>query len=209
MGGSFSHEFTVSDPLERTWPLVLDVERLASCLPGASVEPSVQNGLYYGVLRVKVAAVGLRYSGTVRLLDVDEDARTATLEARGGEAGGPGTAAALIRIELAAGGAGTAARVHIELRATGRAALLGRGALEEAAGATLARFAERFERLSADARPSQPAAAQAPISGAEIGAAAAAPVPASLVRRLRLSRLVPAAAVVVAGALWAGSKVRR
>jgi hypothetical protein len=81
---NFTNEFSVTAPPDQTWAVLLAVERVASCVPGAAVEALLQDGLYHGAMRVELGPVALRYQGTVRLIDVDEDARAATFEARGG-----------------------------------------------------------------------------------------------------------------------------
>jgi carbon monoxide dehydrogenase subunit G len=184
-------------------------------VPGAAVEALLQDGLYHGAMRVELGPVALRYQGTVRLIDVDEDARAATFEARGSETGGPGTAAALIHTELTPNGAGTTVRAVTDLRVTGRAAEFGRGVMEEVAGAMLVPFAERLERLVADAHrsPAQPSPAarrrsdpaveaDAPVAALDVGHATGRPV---------LRRVAPAAVggVLVAAAVWSRVKVRR
>ncbi|MEZ5121368.1 MAG: SRPBCC family protein [Solirubrobacterales bacterium] len=137
--------FTVAAPLTRTWETLLDVERVAGCLPGASVEPVGQDGLYRGGMRMTVGPVTTAYRGTVRLLDVDADAHVASFDARAKEAQGTGTAAAVIRNRLEPAGDGTRVVVETELDVTGRPAQLGRGLMEDVAAKMLTDFAGRLE----------------------------------------------------------------
>lgn len=141
------NEFTVAAPLERTWDTLLDVERVASCLPGASIEPVGEDGLYRGAMRLKAGPVSLSYSGTVRLADVDADEHVASFDARAKESKGTGTAAAMIRNRLEPAGDGTRVVVETDLNVTGRPAQFGRGLMEDVASKVLGDFAGRLEDL--------------------------------------------------------------
>ena len=168
-----SNEFTVAAPLARTWETLLDVERVAGCLPGASIEPVGEDGMYRGSMRVKVGPVTMAYSGTVRLADVDADQHVASFDARAKETKGAGTAAAVIRNRLEPAGDGTHVVVETDLNVTGRAAQLGRGLMEDVASKMLADFAGRLEQLVLEGAP----AAQAPVATEPGPRAAPAPEP--------------------------------
>lgn len=168
-----SNEFTVAAPLARTWETLLDVERVAGCLPGASIEPVGEDGMYRGSMRVKVGPVTMAYSGTVRLADVDADQHVASFDARAKETKGAGTAAAVIRNRLEPAGDGTHVVVETDLNVTGRAAQFGRGLMEDVASKMLADFAGRLEQLVLAGAP----AAQAPAEPEPGARAAPAPEP--------------------------------
>jgi uncharacterized protein len=168
-----SNEFTVAAPLARTWETLLDVERVAGCLPGASIEPVGQDGMYRGSMRVKVGPVTMAYSGTVRLADVDADQHVASFDARAKETKGAGTAAAVIRNRLEPAGDGTHVVVETDLNVTGRAAQFGRGLMEDVASKMLADFAGRLEQLVLAGAP----AAHAPAEPEPGARAAPAPEP--------------------------------
>jgi carbon monoxide dehydrogenase subunit G len=144
------NEFVVAAPLDRTWRTLLDVERVAGCLPGATIEPVAQDGLYRGAVRIKAGPVTMAYNGTVRLADVDADDHVASFDARAKETKGTGTAAATIRNRLRADGDGTRVTVETDLNVTGRPAQFGRGLMEDVAGKMLGDFAGRLERLVLD-----------------------------------------------------------
>jgi carbon monoxide dehydrogenase subunit G len=162
-----SNEFTVAAPLERTWETLLDIERVAGCLPGASIEPVGEDGIYRGSMRIKVGPVNMSYSGTVRLADVDGDQHVASFDARAKETKGTGTAAAVIRNRLEPAGEGTHVVVETDLNVTGRAAQFGRGLMEDVAARMLGDFAGRLEQLvlegppTAEAAPAEPERAPA------------------------------------------------
>ena len=93
------NEFVVAAPLEQTWRALLDVPRVASALPGATIEAGGDAGAYRGRLTVKIGPVTAQYDGTARVEGVDEDAHTASFYVQG--AGGQGSAAATITNRLA------------------------------------------------------------------------------------------------------------
>jgi carbon monoxide dehydrogenase subunit G len=136
------NEFVVAAPLERTWNTLLDLPRVASALPGATIEPE-GDGEYRGLMKVKIGPVTVEYAGTARHEDIDEDARVASFYVQG--SGTQGTAAATItnRVEEADGG--TRVVVETDLRVTGRAAAFGRGLIEDVSARMLAEFARRLE----------------------------------------------------------------
>lgn len=144
------NEFTVAAPIEQTWTTLLDVERVASCLPGASIEPVGEDGSYRGRMRVKVGPVSMSYGGTVRLAEVDADSHVAAFEARAKETRGTGTAAATIRNTLTETADGTRVQVETDLDVTGRPAQFGRGLMEEVASKMLGQFSGRLEKLVLD-----------------------------------------------------------
>lgn len=138
-----ANEFVVAASLEETWEALLDVPRVASALPGATIEPSGGGDEHRGRLKLKLGPITVEYAGTARLQEVDEAARTASFYVQG--SGGQGSAAATIvnRVEAVEGG--TRVSVETDLKVTGRAAQFGRGLMEDVAGRMLAEFARRLE----------------------------------------------------------------
>ena len=93
------HSFTVPVPKSRAWDVLLDVERVAPCMPGASLD-SVDGDEIHGRIKVKVGPINMMYAGTARFIERDEDAGIVTLEASGKETRGAGTASASVRSVL-------------------------------------------------------------------------------------------------------------
>ena len=89
-----TNEFELAAPVERTWPLLLDVPRVGGALPGAQLEPDPAGDSYRGTMKVKLGPVTTEYAGTARLGDVDEDERVASFYVQGREARGQGRASA-------------------------------------------------------------------------------------------------------------------
>ncbi|MFI0357664.1 SRPBCC family protein [Actinomadura sp. 9N407] len=159
------HEFTVPVPVDQAWSVLLDVERVASCMPGATLD-SVDGDEYAGRMKVKVGAMTITYRGTARITSADESARTVTLEASAKEARGSGTASATVVSQLHDEGDSTRVTVHTKLNVTGRPAQFGRNILSEVGGKLVSRFATSLaEELespeSTGPAPADPAPADA------------------------------------------------
>jgi carbon monoxide dehydrogenase subunit G len=167
------NEFLVSAPLEQTWLTLLDIERVATCLPGATVQPADADGVFRGGMKMKLGPVTVDYQGTARMLDLDEDEHVATMEARAKETRGQGTASATITNRLTRDGDRTRVTVQTDLNVTGRQAQFGRGIMQDVAERMLGEFAVRLEReiLSGSASKSAAPAGAGPGAGAAVPAA--------------------------------------
>jgi uncharacterized protein len=180
MALTLENEFVVSAPIEPTWKLLLDLERVAGCLPGATVEPSDEEGTLLGTMRVKLGPVTMDYRGTAKLEEVDDAAKTAVVAVTGKETRGQGSATARFRNSATEEGASTRVRVETQLNVTGRPAQFGRGIMQDVAAKMLADFAQCLsERLSAGGSAAEPAAATEPAPAAAEPAPAAEPDPAA------------------------------
>lgn len=165
-----ANEFTVAVPLERAWETLLDIERVAGFLPGATIEPTDEEGVFRGRMRIKLGPMVVNYQGTVRMLNVDEAQHIARMSVEAKEAKGQGTASAVIVNQALAVDGGTRVVAETELAITGRQAQFGRGIMQDVAGRMLGEFAKRFESHLADGGPA---------SGGSTTEAASAPSPAS------------------------------
>ncbi len=180
------NSFTIPVTPEQAWQVLLDVERIAPCMPGATVD-SVDGDVVTGRIKVKVGPVTMTYAGTARFVERDEQARTVTLEASGKETRGAGTASATIRSTLQDEGGQTKVVVHTTMSVTGRPAQFGRGVMAEVSGRIIERFAANLAALlagegspAASGAASAADAASAAVSGAPAsGTAASPPAPAS------------------------------
>ncbi|WP_157252424.1 SRPBCC family protein [Nonomuraea typhae] len=149
MAMRFEHEFTVPVPVEQAWAVLLDVERVAPCLPGATLEV-FESDEFAGRMKVKVGPITVTYRGTARFEDVDKDNHTLTIRASGKEARGPGTASATVVAKLAAADGATAVRVETTFNVTGRPAQFGRGVMAEVGAKLIDRFAANLAELLAE-----------------------------------------------------------
>lgn len=151
--------FSVPVPVEETWRVLLDVERIAPCVPGATLE-SNEGDSYRGKVKVKLGPIGLTYGGTVTFVSRDEAAKVAVLEASGREARGGGTAKAVVTCRLSGSGDSTDVLVETDLAITGKPAQFGRGTLAEVSGSLIGKFAANLaeEITRTDTETAEPAA---------------------------------------------------
>jgi uncharacterized protein len=181
------HSFVIPVPPEQAWPVLLDVERVAPCMPGATVD-SVDGDVVKGRIKVKVGPVAMTYTGTARFTERDEQTRSITLEASGKETRGAGTASATVRSSLADEGGQTRVVVHTTMNVTGRPAQFGRGVMAEVSGRIIEKFAANLAVLLTGApaadvaasNGSEPGAADASGAGAAVGSADGAGDPATI-----------------------------
>jgi len=171
--------FEVPLPVAQAWPLLMDIERIAPCLPGAQLQ-EIEGDTYRGTVKVKVGPITAQYKGSARFEHRDDEACTARVVASGRETRGQGNASATIDLAATAAGAGTRVAVTADLSLTGRVAQLGRGALAEVSSKLLAQFVENLERdLGTPALAGEGGASEG--DGPEAGAGPVSPEPAGAV----------------------------
>ena len=119
--------FEVSAPIEQVWTALIDVEKVAPCLPGAQITGHDDDGTYHGTFTVKLGPMTAAYRGTIRIESSDAASHTATLAAKGTDKRGQGGATATIVNTLHETGAGTRVDAVTEFAITGRLATFGRG----------------------------------------------------------------------------------
>ncbi|HEX3786451.1 MAG TPA: SRPBCC family protein [Pseudonocardiaceae bacterium] len=134
------HEFSVPAPPDVVWAAVIDPERVAPCMPGATLT-SVDGAEFSGGVKVKLGPVSLTYKGSGEFLETDEKARKVVIKASGKDARGNGTAAATVTVTLTPEGEGTKGTVVTDLTVTGKPAQFGRGMIVEVSGKLLNTFA--------------------------------------------------------------------
>ena len=175
------NEFTVDVPVEEVWEVLLDLERVTPCLPGAALTEE-SGDEYKGEMKVRLGPVSQEYEGTVKIEEADESERRAVLKANGKDARGQGTASATITSTLQDEGNGsTKVRVETDMQLTGRAAQFGRGVQQDVAEKLLNRFAECLENeimgggaeeeLEPDASEAEPSEEEPSADGAAEGSA--------------------------------------
>jgi uncharacterized protein len=174
MAMELDNSFTVPVPPEQAWDVLLDVKRIAPCMPGATVD-EVDGDVINGHIKVKVGPVSLTYRGTATFTERDADARVVVLEASGKETRGAGTASATVRatLEPDASGDNTLVTMHTTMNVTGRPAQFGRGVMVEVGGKLVDQFAANLATLLGEEGPDSTAAAGGGVaSGATAGTSA-------------------------------------
>ena len=135
------HEFTVPATLDEAWAVLLDVEKVAPCMPGATLT-SVDGDDFTGTVKVKVGPIQVTYKGQAKFVEKDDAAHRVVIEASGKEARGSGTAAATVTANLRADGGKTVAHVVTDLNITGRPAQFGRGVMADVGAKLIGQFAD-------------------------------------------------------------------
>jgi uncharacterized protein len=137
------NEFTVPASIDEAWAVLLDVPRVAPCLPGATVEADRgDEGEYKGQMKIKIGPITASYKGTVRIQEADEAAHRVAMRAQAKDARGQGTAAATITSTMEEVADGTKINVVTDMRVTGPAAQFGRGVMQDVSAKLMTRFAE-------------------------------------------------------------------
>ena len=201
----FENTFLVEAPIEEVWDLLLDVERIAPCMPGAQVLEQTGDDTYKVAVKIKLGPMTMNYKGDVEILDKDAAAHEATMRAKAKEARGQGTAQASIRMALHEQGGGTEASIITEMQMSGKAAAMGQGVIRDVAASLTDTFAQNLAgmiRNGGHAAAEPALAAEAPT--APPGPEAAAPPPPPRAAEPPADAALPASKIiasVIAGRL--------
>ena len=125
------NSFAVGAPPDRVYSFLLDVNQVASCVPGAELSEVVDPGTFRGKVKIKVGPITVGYSGTARIVEKDEARHVATMEAEGRETTGPGSARAKATMTVEGDGAGSTVKIVTDFTVEGRVAQFGRGVMED------------------------------------------------------------------------------
>jgi uncharacterized protein len=208
----FDNSFEVPLPVEEAWKVLMDIRRVAPCMPGAELTDVVDERTYKGRIAVRLGPVALAFAGTVRFEEIDEANHSARVAAQGSDAKGRGSAnaSAAFRLEPTAGG--SKVLVHTDLTLAGAVAQYGRGVgiIQMTAAQIITQFANNLKaQLAPDAisatRPVVPASATTPGGGPAsgnvdlAGMAWSAPVSPSPSSMPQGARPAPPAAKPIAG----------
>jgi carbon monoxide dehydrogenase subunit G len=162
-------QFRVAVPVEEAWPVLLDVERIAPCMPGAQLQ-EIEGDEYRGIVKVKVGPITAQYKGAARITDTDEANHTVVIKAEGRDTRGQGNASATVTAVLEADGTGTIVKIDTDLNVTGKVAQFGRGVMADVSSKLLGQFAECLQnKVLAGASPEvNPTAAEGAAATATI-----------------------------------------
>ena len=164
-----THEFEVPVSEDDAFAVLTDIERIAPCMPGATLD-EVDDGTFTGRVKVKVGPMQMTYRGTAEFTERDPDGHRAVMVARGQEQRGGGTAQATVTSTLEAVADGrTKVTVHTDLVLTGKPAQFGRGVIADVGDKLLGQFADCLaEELSGQNEP-EPTPAPEEAGPAEAG----------------------------------------
>src|SRR5262245_15001776 len=172
----FDNTFTVSAPIDDVWDAMLDVERVAPCVPGASVVEKTGDNAYKVAIKVKLGPVSMTYKGDVEVVESDAEARRAVMSAKAKESRGQGTADATVEMRLSQENGATRGAIHTDVAISGKAAAMGQGIIGDVSARLIDTFASNLATMlgSPEAAPAGEAAASA---GVEPAAAPPPPPP--------------------------------
>jgi uncharacterized protein len=191
------HSFEVRAPLERVWEALIDVERVAPCLPGAEITEAGDDGSYRGNFTVKLGPTTASYRGELAIEEVDEQAHRAVMRANGSDKRGQGSAKATIVNVMRQEGELTKVEVETDFTITGRLARFGRGGMiQDVSNRLLRDFSDCLQQSIESAEPAAAERAESP-QAAPAATQAARPAPRqakpvgglSLLFRVLLDRL--------------------
>lgn len=159
------NEFEVQAPVDRVWEYLLDVEKVAPCVPGGELTETVDDHTWKGKVNVKMGPVSLSFTGTVIIEERDDANHSVVLKAEGREQRGKGAASARSTSTLAASGTGTKVSIGTDLTITGTVAQYGRGMVGDISQRLTREFAECLQRNigAAQAPPPDTAAEATPV----------------------------------------------
>ena len=172
-----TNEFRVDRPIDETWNVLTDVERIAPALPGAQLQ-EIEGDEYRGIVKVKVGPITAQYKGKATFVEKDDTNHKAVLKAEGRDTKGQGNASALITATLVPDAQGTKVTVHTDLSVTGKVAQFGRGIMADVSTKLLNQFVEQLETtiLAGNAgEAAKPEAAEAAKPDAPVAMATAEP----------------------------------
>jgi carbon monoxide dehydrogenase subunit G len=154
------HDFSVPVPADRAFELLVDVEKIAPCLPGAAVT-SVDGDTFEGGMKIKLGPISMTFKGDGELVEKDATARRAVIQAQGRDAKGNGGAQATVTASLAERDGATDVHVVTDLNVTGKAAQFGGGVMKDVSNRMLAQFADNLSQLIQSGAAGEPSATAA------------------------------------------------
>lgn len=168
--------FEVRAPVERVWETLIDIERVAPCLPGAEITEVGDDGSYRGTFSVRIGPTTAAYRGELHMQEMDEVARRVVMNASGQDKRGQGSAKAAIVSSLHEEGDSTRVEVETDLTITGRLARFGRGGMiQDISNRLLKEFAECVQQRIEAPPAAEPNLIDAIAAATPEGAAAAPP----------------------------------
>jgi carbon monoxide dehydrogenase subunit G len=175
----FTNSFDVKAPIDEVYATLLDVERVAPCVPGAQVIERTGDDAYKVGIKVRVGPISMTYRGNVEVVEKDPAGHQATMQVKARETRGQGTADAKVQMQLAQNGETTHGEMTTHVQLSGRAAAMGRGVIEDVSAKLVETFAENLATMLAAPAPEPVEVEQPTVERPKVGAAAPAAEPAA------------------------------
>jgi carbon monoxide dehydrogenase subunit G len=180
----FENAFDVQAPAEDVWEALMDVERVAPCMPGAEVLERVSDDDYKVGIKVKLGPISMLYRGQIEIVERDDAARRATMRAKAKEARGQGTADASVQMAVTEAGGMTHAEMTTDVALSGKAAAMGQGVIGEVAQRMVEQFAANLATMLEPAEAAAPSNGGAPCSQMRYPSASSRPACSARVSRI-------------------------
>lgn len=146
MGMLIENEFTVAAPADKVMTYLLDVQKVAQCLPGAQLTQIVDAQTYKGKMKMKMGPLDLSFAGTVNIIEMDNENGRIVMRAKGMEEKGKGMADATATVTITDRGGSTHVHLSQDLTMSGAVAQFGRGMIADVAGSMIQNFATCLSR---------------------------------------------------------------
>jgi len=176
----FENAFAVAAPIDEVYAALLDVERVAPCVPGAQVLERTGEDAYNVGIKVKVGPMSMTYRGSVEIIDRDAEAHWAVMSAKAKETRGQGTADAQVQMQLMPDDGATLATINADVQLSGKAAAMGQGIINDVSARIVETFSQNLAAMLAE-RPGEvaeaPPAAEPAAGEPEAGGEAPSPRP--------------------------------
>ena len=134
-----THRFSVPARIDEAWNAFNNLEGLAPCFPGATID-SIEGDEFTGSVKIKLGPIALVYNGSGRYVERNDADRRVVIEARGKDKRGNGTATAIVTASFAESGEQTDVEVLTDLAITGKPAQFGRGVISDVSDKLLDQF---------------------------------------------------------------------
>ena len=178
----FDNSFEVPLSPPQAWAVLMDIPRIAPCMPGAELTEVVDPQNFGGKISVRLGPVALTFAGRVQIDSIDEANHSARVKAQGNDAKGRGAANATATFHIEPAGAGSKVMIHTDLMLSGAVAQYGRGVgmIQATAAQIINQFAGNLRAQLAHQAPATAPAPPAPQSApapAQTEPAPSAPAP--------------------------------
>lgn len=157
------NSFEVPVGVDSTWRLLRNVEKVASCMPGAELTEMTDDGTFRGKVKVKVGPISLSFSGEAQFEELDESAKRMKMKAKGKELRGRGAAEAMVMsVLIPSGTSSTEVTITTDLKLSGAVAQYGRNMVSDVSTHLVGQFADCLKsQLAGTEEEAQTAAAKA------------------------------------------------
>ncbi|MEO3861502.1 SRPBCC family protein [Acrocarpospora sp. B8E8] len=154
---NLEHSFDILAEPDAAFAYLMDVNRVAACVPGVSLQEELGENAYRGTLKVKVGPVTVKYGGIARIISADPVTRVAAIEAEGEESGAAGSVRAKATMSVVPAATGSRVTVSTDLALTGRVATMGKGVIEQVGNRMVAQTSQRIEQAILESVATSPA----------------------------------------------------